>query len=292
MNIKQEGADTMMVRQEDTPISAFAALLPAAPTEAEKKQPVPSEVQTSVTHFNDHGEPLCASEKVKHLVEVACPDRWLLPLIERAGGTNGIVKLSYGCGYETIVFVGNAKARDAPTGRLAVGITVNRANATIKEIGDVCVAGSEILWNCMPRSADPPSCLYLRTSNQRFMIPPLPANELQKRSRMLRVWPASDDPKVLERMEDVIDPQSSIAAAASRPTGESEIGGTEDEPKKKKKAKKDPNMPKHGKNAYNFFLEENVERARAENPDAKYTEIVSTAAIALSVVIKFDTVVI
>jgi hypothetical protein len=273
MNVKQEGADngpSVTLRQEDVPISAFAALLPATPTEAQKKQTVPSEVQTSVTHYNDHGEPLCTSEKVKHLVEVACPDRWLLPLIERAGGTNGIVKLCYGCGYETIVYVGKAKARDAPTGRLAVGITVNRPNATIKEIGDVCVAGSEILWNCMPRSADPP-CIYLRTSDQRFMIPPLPANELQKRTRMLRVWPASDDPKVLERMEDIIDPRST--AAASRPTGENEIGGTDDEPKKKKKAKKDPNMPKHGKNAYNFFLEENIERARAGNPEAKYPEI-------------------
>ena len=50
-------------------------------------------------------------------------------------------------------------------------------------------------------------------------------------------------------------------------------------------------MPKQGKRPYYFFLEENVDQARAENPDAKYTEIVSTAAIALSVVIKFDTLV-
>lgn len=45
--------------------------------------------------------------------------------------------------------------------------------------------------------------------------------------------------------------------------------------KSAKKPKKDPSKPKHGKNAYIWFLEENRERAEAQNPDADYATIVS-----------------
>lgn len=53
----------------------------------------------------------------------------------------------------------------------------------------------------------------------------------------------------------------------------------EDEPAVKKKPKKDPLKPKHGKNAYNWFMEQNRERVKAANPDADYTTIVSCRAL-------------
>ena len=121
--------------------------------------------------------------------------------------TNGVVKLCYGCGYETTVVVGNANARQAPTGQLAVGITVNRANATVHEIGNACMAGSEHVWCVVAGRSNMPNneqtCLYICTFHQRFTIPALPQEELEQRKRMIRVWPASDDPNVIEQMEEI-----------------------------------------------------------------------------------------
>ena len=71
----------------DYPLPVFVALLPSSTANA-NSSPVPAECQTAITRFNNKsGKPYCAAEYAKYLVEVACPERWLLPLMERA--TNG-----------------------------------------------------------------------------------------------------------------------------------------------------------------------------------------------------------
>lgn len=216
----------MAGQQEKIPIIVHVALLPSKVTAETANEPVPSEFQTSVAFINDTGDQLCASEYTKYLVEEACVNQWLLPLIEHAGSTNGVLKLCYGCGFETTFVVGNANAHDTPAGQLALGITVNRCNATVNQIGNTIIPASETIWNYAAalKSNEERACLYVRSASEmKYMVPPLPEEEVQTRRRMVRVWPAADDPKILEKMEELPNPQVATvargnpAAVASRP---------------------------------------------------------------------------
>jgi succinate dehydrogenase flavin-adding protein (antitoxin of CptAB toxin-antitoxin module) len=254
----------------ETPLPVLVALLPSTPTRDAASSRVPGEFQTAITRFNKIGKPLCAAEHTKYLLEEACPERWLIPLVKRAGGTNGVVKLCYGCGYETIVVVGNAEAREAPTGQLAVGLTVNRANATINEIGKVWVAGSENVWCFVAGSnggnlLNEQPCLFICTSSQRFMIPALPEKELAKRKRMIRVWPASEDANVIEKMEE-IKSQNHELAAVSRICAPPAVVATS-------RSKGSVSKPKKPATLFNIFMKQNRKRVSDENPGASFSAL-------------------
>lgn len=297
------------------PLGVFVALLPSEVTGEAANEPIPSEFQTSVDRLNKSGLSLCASEYAKYLVEYACPGRFLSPIIERANSSNNVLKLYYGCGFETIILVGeNANASDTPTGHIAVGISVNKANATVNEIGDLWLPGTECTWNtvaAMPstgaiRGANP--CIYIRTANHRFMTPPMPEEELRKRHRMIRVLPAADDPTFLEKMEEVPDSQVSTVARAATPTAASRPAVSTESPRKppaaasrpppskkrsasidtaevepkKKRAKKDKTKPKKPSTLYIIYGKANRARVTAANPNASFGDVVSNISLRMS----------
>ena len=57
-----------------------------------------------------------------------------------------------------------------------------------------------------------------------------------------------------------------------RKKGDDDDDDVDDSPKKKKK--KDPNAPKRGKSAYNYFMAKNRDRIKAENPEASFGDLV------------------
>lgn len=61
----------------------------------------------------------------------------------------------------------------------------------------------------------------------------------------------------------------------SAPDDSDDDGSDDDKPKKKVKAKKDPNAPKKAQSAYNYFVSQNRARLKEENPDASFGDLVS-----------------
>lgn len=239
-----------MMRQQDAPVVCQVALLPAKATEENINQPVQGEfMMSSVERYNAHGEHQTVAEYLKYLVEQACSDIWLLLICRRAQSTTGVVKLCYGCGYETTVVIGNADARGEPK-KLALGVSVNTTNATVGQIAGLWMSGSESIWNHvngqvemnMRSSQDAGNvCVYVRTGPRRFMIPALSANELHSRQRMIRVWPDPDNAMFIERMEELSSESLSNAprpAVASAPPATSKEAPKEAPPKAAKKSKK------------------------------------------------------
>lgn len=296
-----------MAKQEASngglPIVVHVALLPSNPTE----EAYPPRAQASVDRYNASGDILCASEYTKYLVEVCCPDQLLLPLMERARSTNGVLKLCYGCGYETTIVIGNANADAPPTGQVAVGISTSTPESARRGL---LISGAESVWThikdtCL--SHEEHVCLYVSTSNQRLMIPSMPDEELRKRRKNFRVWKDAHG-QFLERMQEI--PQDGGAAVASRPSGgvassaahpsdstteeaskklkaketKKRAASTDETsedgpPKKKAKEKKDPTKPKKPMTLYNIYQRENRSRVAAANPDAKFGDVVSLVIV-------------
>lgn len=224
-----------MQQQGDTPVVVEAALLPRL-TDANRNQPVQGEfMASSVSRFNDTGEQTVA-EYAKYLVEVACPEMWLLLICRQANSNTGVVKLCYGAGYETTVVIGNANASDKPK-KIAVGLSVNSKDATVEEIAGSWMAGAESIWNHVSsaRSIIGGSvCVYIRSGNRSILVPPMLEEDRQSRRRTLRVWPDPDDENCVERMEELAttaSPQVPPAAAA--------VAAAPTKPPAKKKKDKD-----------------------------------------------------
>jgi hypothetical protein len=232
----------VMQQQGDTPVVVEAALLPRI-TDANRNEPVQGEfMASSVSRFNDAGEQTVA-EYAKYLVEVACPEMWLLLICRQANSNTGVVKLCYGAGYETTVVIGNANASDKPK-KIAVGLSVKSKDATIEEIAGSWMAGAESIWNHVSsaRSIIGGSvCVYIRSGNRSILVPPMSEEDRQSRRRMLRVWPDPDDENCVERMEELAttaSPQVPPAAAA--------VAAAPTKPPAKKKKKDKDNTSKGG----------------------------------------------
>ena len=241
------GGQSMVVQQLNAPVVVQVALLPAKATEENRNQPVQGEfMMSSVERYNSHGEHQTVAEYLKYLVEQACPEVWLLPICRHAQSTTGVVKLCYGCGYETTVVIGNADSRGEPK-KLALGASVNTTNATVGQIAGLWMSGSESIWNHVigqiernMRSGqdDGNVCVYVRTGPRRFMIPALSSDELHSRHRMVRVWPDPDNDMFIERMEEL--PSESLntpPAATSAPPATSKEAPKQAPPKATKKDK-------------------------------------------------------
>jgi hypothetical protein len=127
--------------------------------------------------------------------------------------------------------------------------------------------------------------------------------DLQSRSRTLRVWPDPDDDNFPERMEEIqtIEPsQVSPAAAAAVPPAPAKPSAAkkkdthiksksetkkrsssmdqkadESNEQKKKKAKKDPTKPKRAATLYSLYMQDNRTRISEENPGISFGEVVS-----------------
>jgi len=199
---------------QDSPVVVQVALLPAKVTEQNRNQQVQGEFMvSSVSRFNNSGKQQTVAEYLKYLVEDACPEVWLLPICRHARSKTNVVKLCYGCGYETTVVIGNADANGTPK-NLGLGLSVNTTNATVGQIEGLWMSGTESIWNHVMGQVQRIGqkagnvCVYIRTGARRFMIPAVPEEQLQKRRRMVRVWPDPDNANFLERMEEVHQPHA------------------------------------------------------------------------------------
>lgn len=73
------------------------------------------------------------------------------------------------------------------------------------------------------------------------------------------------------------EPKKAKAAAAGKVEKPAKKAKVAEAPAKKEKKKKDPNAPKKGMSAYFFFMNENREKIKTENPGIAFTEIAKVA---------------
>ena len=198
------GPHTRTMFTPDMPIVVSVALLPPRDDETRMDEPCNAQYLSSVSALTD--QPTSVAEFARYLVEVACPEEWIMPICRRAAPENGIVKLTYGNGYETTVLLNDANAGDTPSRTLAVGVAVYRSSATPRQIGDVWTCASDTVWTHASFHAqrhNRDACVYIKTGNKHFVTPCLTQEELAKRRRTIRIWSSLVNENIVERMEEI-----------------------------------------------------------------------------------------
>jgi hypothetical protein len=154
---------------QDTPIEVSVALLPPHNAQTLLDEPCHAEYLSSVCDSRSQ----TVAEFTQYLVEQACPEAWILPICRRAARDNGAVKLLYGSGYETTVLIGDAGDGIPTTSSLAVGVAVNQLSATPRQIGNIWMCPSDIMWTHASFHAQRNRnvCVYIRTGDKNFIVP-------------------------------------------------------------------------------------------------------------------------